>query len=372
MNFNKFIFIILISFFSSHNFYSQKLKPLKIGTKAPDFNLPGIDGKTYSLKDFSQSEILVIIFTSNHCPTAQAYEDKLIKMAIDFSNISISFVAISPNNPDAIPLEDQGYSELGDSFEEMKIRAENKAFNFPYLYDGDNQEVSKKYGLQTTPHVFIFDKERNLRYQGRFDNIENPYRESTQKDTRAAILAIFTNIEVSEKITKPFGCPVKWSSDIVWKNKIDENWNKKEVKLEKINIEKLEKLRRNYRDNILFLYIWSNNDSSKNEDLENIINIHRIYNRRFFEVNSIALNNDYENILELLKKKNAAVDNYLFNNDISESVISIIDTSWNGKTPLTLMIAPEGEIINKWEGKLNLLEVRKTIIEEIGRYYAND
>ena len=373
MNFNRFIIILFISFFSFYEISSQKIKPLEIGAKAPYFELPGVDGKLYSIDSFKQSDILVIIFTSNHCPTSQAYEDKIIKMASDFSNISISFVAISPNNPEAIPLEDQSYSDIGDSFEEMKIRAKDKAFNFPYLYDGDSQEVSKEYGPQATPHIFIFDKERILRYHGRFDNIENPYREPTERDARSAILALFTNIEVVEKTLKPFGCPIKWSEDIPLKNKIDENWNKKIVKLETINFDKLQKLRNNYNDNVLFLYIYSYSDSSVNKDLQNIVKIHRIYNQRFFEVNSLAIrNNKYENTLELLREKNAAIDNYIYSNEIDNNFISTIDTSWNGKTPYSLMIAPEGEIIYKWEGQLDLLEVRKKIINEIGRFYAND
>jgi len=373
MNFNKFIIVIITSFFLFFEIYSQKIKPLKIGEKAPYFELPGVDGKVYSLNDFNQSDILVIIFMSNYCPTSQAYEDKIIKMANDFSNISINFVAISPNKPEAILFEDQGYSDISDDFEEMKMRAKDKAFNFPYLYDGDKQEVSKAYGPQATPHVFIFDKKRILRYHGRFDNIENPYREPTQRDARSAILALFTNIEVIEKTTKTFGCPVKWDEDTIWKNKTDEDWNKKKVKLELIQIDKLEKLRNNFNDNILLLYIWANIDSSVDNDLQNIVKIHRIYNQRFFEVNSLAIKkSNFDSTLKLLKNNNAAIKNYIYTDEIDNEFILAIDNDWDGDTPYGLIIAPEGEIIYKWKGQVDILKIRKIIINEIGRYYAND
>src|SRR5258707_3311662 len=96
---------------------------LKIGAKAPDFNLPGVDGKTYSLKDFADAKILVVIFTCNHCPTAQAYEDRIIKLHADFKDKGVALVAISPNDPAAVRLDELGYTEYSDSFEEMKLRA---------------------------------------------------------------------------------------------------------------------------------------------------------------------------------------------------------------------------------------------------------
>src|SRR5258705_2525686 len=120
---------------------------LKIGAKAPDFNLPGVDGKTYSLKDFADAKILVIVFTCNHCPTAQAYEQRIIKLHEDFKDKGVALVAISPNDPTAVRLDELGYTDLSDSFEEMKIRARERGYKFPYLYDGETQSTAKAYGV---------------------------------------------------------------------------------------------------------------------------------------------------------------------------------------------------------------------------------
>ena len=112
----------------------------------------------------------MVVFTCVHCPTAQGYEDVLIQLTSEYQSKGVAVVAISPNDPKSIRLDELGYTDLSDSFEEMKIRAKDKKFNFPYLYDGETSSTSMKYGPQATPHVFIFDKNRTLRYTGRIDD----------------------------------------------------------------------------------------------------------------------------------------------------------------------------------------------------------
>src|SRR5664279_1470602 len=151
---------------------------LAIGAPAPDFSLPGIDGKTHTLAEYASIKVLAIVFTCNHCPTAQLYETRLKKLVSDYAGKRVAFVAIEPNDPDAVRLDELGYTDVSDSFEEMKVRAEYRHFNFPYLYDGATQAIANAYGPKATPHVFIFDAERKLRFEGRIDNSQ---RESLVK-----------------------------------------------------------------------------------------------------------------------------------------------------------------------------------------------
>src|SRR5215831_434731 len=145
---------------------------LALGAAAPDFKLPGVDGRTYELKDFAGSKVLVIVFTCNHCPTSQYYEPRIKELAADYKDKGVALVAIMPNDPKSVRLDELGWTDLSDSFEEMKIRARDRAYNFPYLYDGDTEVVSKAYGPVATPHVFVFDEERRLRYVGAIDDSE--------------------------------------------------------------------------------------------------------------------------------------------------------------------------------------------------------
>ena len=114
---------------------------LQIGDKAPDFDLPGVDGKRYSLKDFADAKLLLVVFTCNHCPTAQAYESRIMQLHADYKDKGVALVAISPNDDQALRLDELGYTDVGDSFDDMKVRANERGFTFPYLYDGETQKT---------------------------------------------------------------------------------------------------------------------------------------------------------------------------------------------------------------------------------------
>ncbi|HEY6901469.1 MAG TPA: redoxin family protein, partial [Puia sp.] len=134
------LFLLLVGQVSA--LFAEEHPTLAIGAQAPDFTLPATDGKSYSLSSFKNARVLVIVFTCNHCPTAQAYEDRLIRLTRYYSSKGVSVVAIMPNDPSSIRLDELGYTDMGDTFDEMKRRAAEKKFNFPYLYDGETEAVS--------------------------------------------------------------------------------------------------------------------------------------------------------------------------------------------------------------------------------------
>ena len=189
----------------------HKVETLEIGSEAPDFNLPDVDGRNYRLADFADAKILVVVFTCNHCPTAQAYEDRIIKLTSDYKNKGVAVVAIMPNDPLAVRLDELGYSDMSDTFEEMKIRAKDKSYSFPYLYDGETQAVARAYGPVATPHLFIFDDQRKLRYTGRFDDSEKKPNQVKSEDAINAIEAILAGKKVPVEKTIAFGCSIKWA-----------------------------------------------------------------------------------------------------------------------------------------------------------------
>ena len=176
----------------------QKAHPtLALGSDAPDFSLPGVDGKTHRLAEYTGHRVLVVMFTCNHCPMAQLYETRLKKLVDDYRSKDVAFVAIQPNDPKAIRLSELGFTDVSDGLDEMKVRAEYRHFNFPYLYDGDTQSAARAYGPKATPHLFIFDKDRKLQYEGRVDNSprENLVK---RKDASVAIEELLAgkNVEV--------------------------------------------------------------------------------------------------------------------------------------------------------------------------------
>ncbi len=170
-------------------------KPLEIGSEAPDFSLLGVDGIIHKLSDFASSKVLVVVFSCNHCPTAQAYQDRLNEIYNIYTPRSVALVVISPNSSRSLNLWEQGWSDLGDELEDMKIRARDKNFKFPYLYDGGDQKVSIAYGPVATPHAFVFDKNRKLQYVGCID----PSMENGKAETlRSAIDAVLEGKKIEK------------------------------------------------------------------------------------------------------------------------------------------------------------------------------
>lgn len=346
---------------------------LAIGTKAPDFKLPGVDGKTYTLASFSKAKLLVIVFTCNHCPTAQAYEDRVMQLAKDYSSKGVSVVAISPNDPQAVRLDELGWSDMGDTFEEMKLRSKQKKFNFPYLYDGGTQSVSKKYGPVATPHVFIFDKERKLRYQGRIDDVEKPTKTPNHFDTRNAIEELLSDKDVTVPTTKVFGCSVKWASKEELRKEFEQKWAQEPVMVDMIDEAGIKDLLKNDSDKLRLINVWATWCGPCVTEFPDFITINRMYRGRDFEFISISADDpsQKEKVLKFLKGKQASNKNYLFSIDDKYKLIEAIDPNWQGALPYTILVEPGGKIIYGKQGRINPEEMKSTIVGNplIGRFY---
>jgi peroxiredoxin len=361
--------LTLLLFVSLFSFAAEGPETLAIGSKAIDFSLPGIDGKTYTLKDFSKSNILLIVFTCNHCPTAQAYEERIKQLTTDYGSKGVAVVAISPNDPLSVRLDEMGYTDLGDSFEEMKIRAKDKQFNFPYLYDGENSQLSMKYGPQVTPHVFIFDKDRILRYTGRIDDAEKP---GTAKihDTRNALDALLAGNAVPVDKTKTFGCSVKWPGKRDFAAKEPEGWDKEPVAIEDLKIEDLKDILANKTEDYKLINVWATWCGPCVSEFPEFMAMHHMYRNREFELITISMDEPArkQNALNFLKKKKASTKNYILDGD-KYKFIEALDKKWEGSLPYTIFIAPGGKVLYAKPGIIEPLEMKRLVANSIGRVY---
>jgi peroxiredoxin len=176
---------------------------MKKGQKAPEFTgLPGVDGKTYSLRDFKEKKALVIIFSCNHCPYVQAYEDRIMELQRDFGPRGAQVIAINSN-------DDAGYPD--DSFENMVKRAQERKFNFVYLRDA-SQDVARAYQATHTPHIFVFNSKQELSYTGRVDDNWQEPSQVKRRYLRETLEALVSGREPAESETFAIGCTIKWKN----------------------------------------------------------------------------------------------------------------------------------------------------------------
>ncbi len=348
----------------------EAAETLEIGSPAPEFRLPGVDGKTCRLEDFKDAEVLVIVFTCNHCPTAQAYEQRIKQLAADYRGRKVALVAISPNDARAVRLDELGYSDLGDSLEDMKIRAKDQHFAFPYLYDGEDQKVSRAYGPMATPHVFVFDRARKLRFVGRVDDSEKPERVKSH-DTRNAIEALLAGRAVPVETTKVFGCSIKWSDKRESVEKSLRAWAKEEVGVKRIDEKGVRALVRNDGKKLRLVNVWATWCRPCVRELPEFVTMNRMYRHRDFELVTISADapEEKDQVLDALNENQVSATNYLFEGRDKYQLMDAVDEKSPGPVPHTILVAPGGKVLYRKSGTCEPLEIKKAIVGYLGRTY---
>jgi len=350
----------------------QEVKTLEIGQTAPDFRLPDVNGKFVSLNDFNKADVLVIIFHCNHCPTAQAYEDRMIKFTNDYKDKSVAMVAIMPNSALGLLPEECGYTDLNDSYEEMQIRYAHKKYNFPYLYDGDTQSIAIAYGPVATPHAFVFDKERKLRYNGRIDGIEKP-GSADAEDLRAAVDALLEGKPIEVPVQKVFGCSTKWAWKGEYGKKVEAKWNAQPSPITKIDEAGIKELVSNSSDKLRLINVWATWCAPCIMEYPDLVQLQRWYGHRNFEFVSLSADNPehLDRAQKFLDKTHSPVKNYLYDGSDKYKLIEALDPKWNGALPYTLLVEPGGNVVYSYQGSVDLLELKRAIVEHplMGRYY---
>ncbi|HSJ04134.1 MAG TPA: redoxin domain-containing protein [Verrucomicrobium sp.] len=363
---------------------------LAIGAAAPDFSLPGIDDKKHTLADYRDAKVLMVAFISNHCPDSQAAEGRIKKLVAELKGQSFALVAINPNNPASLRLDELGYSKYNDSFDEMKLHAKEQGFDFSYLYDGETQAAAKAYGCLATPHIFIFDAERKLRYKGAFDDSRfgDPATVKSE-DARNATLALLAGKLVDVETSKVHGCSTKWLTKKAAAAEDDQKWAKMPVDLETIDAAGVAALRKNGTKKVRLFNVWATWCISCVEEFPEITKTAHKFGLRDFELVTISLDQPEEKakVKEFLESQGAAIpakikstlkaegrttNSYIFTGGSHEELVKALDPQWEGPTPFTVLVAPNGDVIWRHTGEVDGEEMRGKILEYMGRYYKPD
>ena len=389
---------VLLAFASSSAFAQKgvdlesELPPdahhLKIGDAAPDFSLKGVDGKTYRLADFKDAPVLMVVFLSDHCPYSHAAETRLLPLIAELKPRGLGVVAIMPNNPESMSIGELGYTKYGDSFDDMKLYAKEQGFTFPYLYDGDTQKTPKAYGCLCTPEVFLFDRDRKLRYMGRFD--DSRFAETNtvhSSDTRNALEEMIAGKPVTTPVTKPFGCSTKWIENKPQLIAVDEKMYGAPVVLENIDATNVVAFVRNDTKKLRLINVWATWCAPCVAEFPGIVSISHRFANRDFEVITISVDDpkNEAKAKQFLDKQHATVpnrvqrslkvegrrtNNYLFTGASTDDLMKALDPDARGPVPFTVLIAPGGKILYHCANQIDAADLSAKIVDQLGAYYS--
>ena len=356
--------------------------PLVEDAKAPDFSLPGVDGKTYTLEDFSGGKALAVIFTTNHCPDAISSHGRMVALVDHFKGKSVKFVAINSNSPEGLHLPELGWTVYDDSFEDMKLISKDTGFNLPYLYDGETQGMAKAYGAIATPHIFVFDGDLKLRYNGRMDNGRRRLGPVEKNEGRDAIEAILAGKKPAVVKTRPVGCTTKWKEKAGKVAEENRKWKEQEITVEMADADAIRKIFANKgRKGMRLINFWSTTCGPCIAEFPDLAGICRQYSWHDFEFISLSFDeeSDKEKVGKFLKQQEVGMSHrnrgllkgdgrttshFIFKGD-TEDLGKVFKDRWNGALPFTILVGANGEVVYEHSGKVDPLVLKKKIVAQI-------
>jgi peroxiredoxin len=345
---------------------SHRPDTLAIGSAAPEFSLPGTDGKVHALADYADSPVLVIVFTCTHCPVSELYEERLEQLSRDYGHRGVQVVAINPAGPRTTTLQDLAYSDVPETLDGMRARAGYRHLDFAYLYDGDTQRAATAFKAVATPQAYVFDAKRTLQYVGRIDdNVRAD--EVKASETRAAIDALLAGRPVDVATTDLDGCPIEW---IGQKNDVENEQTvikSSPIDLQLVGKPELASLRQNGTPNLMLMNFWATWCPPCVSEFPEMQSVYRSYRSRHLEL--VTVSEDIPaakpGVLKMLQEQHASSTNRMFNSDDTAGLQDAFDTRLPASVPFTLLVATNGDVVYQQLGEADFPSLRRAILANL-------
>jgi thiol-disulfide isomerase/thioredoxin len=328
----------------------------------PTFSLPGTDGAIHTSAEWKESKVLVVAFLCNHCTESQRYEARLNDMAQSLASKRVAVVAIQSSNPKAVTEKELAWSDVGDGLEDMKERATFRKFHFPYLYDGDTGRTALAFGATVAPSVFIFDKERKLRYEGRIDS-DPSNGPATMHNAIDAVEAMLADKPVPVASTRAMGCTLRLGAQAEGKPMPDSE----PIGVTLASAEMLSALRHNPTGKLLLVNFYATWCGPCVTEFPDLMTTNRMYRDRAFAFTTVSSNVPAEQpeVLTFLQKMKATTTNLLYGSDDTYAMQDAFDPNAGSAVPVTVLLSPRGDVLFHEQGEIDLMEIRRAILANL-------
>jgi thiol-disulfide isomerase/thioredoxin len=354
--------LTLVLLGTSVSLAQARTSPLETGSPAPSFSLMGTDDVIHKSTEWKDSTILVVAFLCNHCTESQLYEARLNRLAESYAGKGVTVVAIQSSNPKAFSEKDLAWSDVGEDLADMKERAAFRKFHFPYLYDGDTGGTALAFGASVAPSIFILDKDRKVRYSGRIDDdaAEGP---NTVHYAAAAIDALLSGSPVTKPTTTAVGCSLRLGADTA----INDAPASEPISVSLATTTALTSLRHNPTGKVLLVNFYATWCGPCVTEFPDLMATNRMYRSRQFSFTTVSSNvpDEEPQVLKFLQKMNASTNNLLYGSDDIYAMQAAFDPELGAAVPVTVLLAPNGDVLFHEQGEIDLMEIRRAILANL-------
>ena len=323
-----------------------------------EFSLMGVDYKTYTNKDLNGLNGTLLVFLSNHCKFSQTFQQFLVHSNRKWNNQGIKLIAISPNHEKAILPDEMAFSEAGDSFEEMVLRAKTQNYNFAYIYDGKNQIITKSIETKITPSAYLFDSQGELVYSGRIGDHEMP-NDYEKSELHQNIVKLINKEKVEYNRTKIHGTAIKFKKDIRFAENLAKRYAEETIRLNYADERKLNFFIEQETNYPRFFYVWSleNNPDVTRENLIKISTVYKIFRKRGIKVFTVCIckPEDQSKVLEILKQTQLSSLNFYTGGTEVSKLVTLRSQEGKRITPFCRIIQGDNSLAY---GKNDLLDIK--------------
>ncbi|MFL2914010.1 MAG: redoxin domain-containing protein [Opitutales bacterium] len=323
-----------------------------------EFSLMGVDYKTYTNKDLNGLNGTLLVFLSNHCKFSQMFQQFLVHSNRKWNNQGIKLIAISPNHEKAVLPDEMAFSEVGDSFEEMVLRAQTQNYNFAYIYDGKNQIITKSIETKITPSAYLFDSQGELVYSGRIGDHEMP-NDYEKSELHQNIVKLINKEKVEYNRTKIHGTAIKFKKDIRFAENLAKRYAEETIRLNYADERKLNFFIEQETNYPRFFYVWSleNNPDVTRENLIKISTVYKIFRKRGIKVFTVCIckPEDQSKVLEILKQTQLSSLNFYTGGTEVSKLVTLRSQEGKRITPFCRIIQGDNSLAY---GKNDLLDIK--------------